>query len=263
VTLPLDGQPGLFQSARQNEIYRLTLSEGAVDVSELARHFEVTPETIRRDLSELQERRLLRRVHGGAVALDRHRHEPMLDARNSQNRAEKVRMAEAALRYVPDAGSVLLDSGSTVQCVADVYPTTGTTHVLTNSLTTALSLVRRGVADVTVIGGAVQTNTFAMVDASVVDAVRQIRADVLFLSCDGLSLDRGLTTPYRDEAAVKRAMVDSARWVVALVDHSKLGSEQTYGYLPLGEMDALVTDTEVDDQTVERLHAFGMEVTRA
>jgi DeoR family transcriptional regulator, fructose operon transcriptional repressor len=263
MTLTGDGQPGLFQSARQNEIYRMTLSQGSVDVSELARHFEVTPETIRRDLSELQARRLLRRVHGGAVAIDRHRHEPMLDARNSQNRAEKLRIAEGALRYVPEAGSVLLDSGSTVQCVADIYPATSSTHVLTNSLTTALSLVRRGVSDVTVIGGAVRTNTFAMVDASVVDAVRQIRADVLFMSCDGFSLSRGLTTPYREEAAVKRAMVDSARWVVALVDHTKFGSDQTYGYLPLDEIDALVIDTGVDDATVERLVAVGIEVSRA
>ena len=102
-----------------------------------------------------------------------------------------------------------------------------------------------------------------MVDASVVDAVRQVRADVLFMSCDGFSLDRGLTTPYRDEAAVKRAMVESARWVVALVDSTKFGSEQTYGYLPLDAMDALVTDEDVDDATVERLAAFGMEVVRA
>ena len=263
MTIPLDAQPGLFQSARQNEIYRMTLRQGSVDVSELARHFEVTPETIRRDLSELQNKRMLRRVHGGAVALDRHRHEPMLDARSTQNRTEKVRIAEAALRYLPDTGSVLLDSGSTVQCVADVYPAGGSNHVLTNSLTTALSLVRRGVTDVTVIGGAVRTNTFAMVDATVVDAVRQIRADVLFMSCDGFSLERGLTTPYRDEAAVKRAMVESARWVVALVDHSKFGSEQTYGYLPLDEMDALVTDGAVDDLTIERLTAHGMEIIRA
>ncbi len=263
MSIQIDAQPGLFQSTRQNEIYLMTLRAGSVDVSELARHFEVTPETIRRDLSELQERSLLRRVHGGAVALDRHRHEPMLDARASQNSPEKTRIAEQAVRYIPETGSVLLDSGSTVQRIADIYPTNRNTHVLTNSLTTALSLVRRGVSDVTVLGGAVRTNTFAMVDAGVVDAVRDIRADVLFISCDGFSMERGLTTPYREEAAVKRAMVDSARWVVALVDQSKFGSEQTYGYLPLTEMDALITDSRVDDLTVERLASFGMEVTRA
>ncbi len=259
----LDAQPGLAQSARQHEIYLITLRDGSVDVSELARRFEVTPETIRRDLSELHEQRLVRRVHGGAVAVHRHRHEPLLDNRNSQNDAEKVRIAEQAIRYVPESGSVLLDSGSTVQRVADVFPSSSGARVLTNSLMTGLSLVRRGVSDVTVIGGTVRPNTFAMVDAGVVDAVREIRADVLFISCDGFSLERGLTTPYREEAAVKRAMVESARWVVAVADHSKFGSEQTYGYLPLSEIDALITDTGVDDQTAARLSAVGMEVIRA
>lgn len=258
-----DAQPGLFQSARQNEIYLMTLRNGSVDVSDLARIFDVTPETIRRDLSELQERRLLRRVHGGAVALDRHRHEPLLDNRTSLNSAEKLRIAQAALRYLPEAGSVLLDSGSTVQHIADVFPSDRNVHVLTNSITTAWTLVRRGVTDLTVIGGGVRPNTFAMVDASVVDQVRAIRADVLFISCDGLSLTRGLTTPYRDEAAVKRAMVESARWVVGVVDQSKFGSDQTYGYLPLDEMDALVTDDRVDDATAARLASHGIEVTRA
>jgi DeoR family transcriptional regulator, fructose operon transcriptional repressor len=253
----------LAQSTRQHEIYLITLRDGSVDVSELARRFEVTPETIRRDLSELHEQRLLRRVHGGAVALHRHRHEPLLDNRSSQNDSEKLRIAEQAVRYVPESGSVLLDSGSTVQRVADLFPASSSAHALTNSLVTGLSLVRRGVADVTVLGGTVRTNTFAMVDAGVVDAVRAIRADVLFISCDGFSAERGLTTPYREEAAVKRAMVESARWVVAVVDHSKFGSDQTYGYLPLNDIDVLVTDTGVDDQTVARLSGFGMEIIRA
>lgn len=255
-------KPGLFQSERQNEIYLMTLRDGSVDVSDLARLFDVTPETIRRDLSDLHDRRMLRRIHGGAVAVERHRHEPLLDNRNSQNSAEKLRMAQRALDHIPEIGTVLLDSGSTVQRIADMFPTGGTSQVLTNSLITAMTLVRRGVANVTVLGGSVRNNTFAMVDASVVDAIRAIRIDTLFISCDGLSLERGLTTPYRDEAAVKRAMVESARWVVAMVDHSKFGSEQTYGYLPFDDVDVLITDDRLDDATADRLATLGVEVAR-
>ena len=262
MTITDDAKPGLFQSARHNEIYMMTLRHGSVDASDLARHFDVTPETIRRDLSELQDRKLLRRVHGGAVALDRHRHEPLLDNRTEKNAAEKLRMAQRAIHYLPEAGTVLLDSGSTVQHIAELFPTDSAVQVLTNSLTTAMTLARRGVVNLTVIGGNVRSSTFAMVDASVVDTIRSIRVDTLFISCDGLSLERGLTTPYRDEAAVKRAMVESARWVVAVLDHSKIGSEQTYGYLPLDNMDALVTDDRVDDATAERLAGHGIEVSR-
>ena len=132
-----------------------------------------------------------------------------------------------------------------------------------NSLTTALTLARRGVSQLTVLGGGVRTNTFAMVDASVVESVRRLRADVLFISCDGMSLERGLTTPYREEALVKRAMIESARWVVALVDHSKFGNDQMYGYAGFEDIDVLITDSRVTDEEVRVLAERDVEVIRA
>ena len=100
----------------------LALKHGSVDVAELARRFEVTTETIRRDLSDLQERQLLRRVHGGAVPVERHHHEPMVDARDMQNAEEKLRIGREAIREVPEHGSVIIDSGSTGQRFAEVFP---------------------------------------------------------------------------------------------------------------------------------------------
>ncbi|HZA87929.1 MAG TPA: DeoR family transcriptional regulator, partial [Acidimicrobiales bacterium] len=89
----LGGSSGTkLQHHRQREIYVLALRSGSVDVSDLARRFDVTTETIRRDLSDMQERQLLRRVHGGAVPFERLHHEPMVDARDMQNAEEKLRI---------------------------------------------------------------------------------------------------------------------------------------------------------------------------
>jgi DeoR family fructose operon transcriptional repressor len=252
-----------LQHHRQREIYVLALKQGSVDVADLARQFDVTTETIRRDLSDLQDRQLLRRVHGGAVPVERRNHEPMVDARDMQNAAEKLRIGREAIREVPNDGSVIIDSGSTGQRFAEVFPVDRAVHVLTNSLISAATLARRGVSRLTVLGGGVRTNTFAMVDASTVDAVRALRVDVLFISCDGLSFQRGLTTPYRDEALVKRAMIESARRVVAIVDQSKLGNDQLYSYAALDELDVLVTDSRVDDDAVAVLSEHDVEVRRA
>jgi DeoR family fructose operon transcriptional repressor len=115
----------------------------------------------------------------------------------------------------------------------------------------------------TVLGGAVRTNTFAMVDASTVDTVRKMSVDVLFISCDGLSFGHGLTTPYSDEALLKRAMIESARRVVAMVDSSKLGNEQLFGFAGLDEIDVLITDDRAEDTAVEALAGHGVEVRRA
>jgi DeoR family fructose operon transcriptional repressor len=252
-----------LQHHRQREIYVLALRSGSVDVSELARRFDVTTETIRRDLSDMQERQLLRRVHGGAVLFERLDHEPMVDARDMLNAEEKLRIGREAIREVPEHGSVMIDSGSTGQRLAEVFPVDRRIHVVTNSLITASTLVRRGVSELTVLGGGVRTNTFAMVDAASAEAVRALRVDTLFISCDGLSFQRGLTTPYRDESLLKRAMIESSRRVVAMVDQSKFGNDQMFSYAALDEIDVLVTDTRVDDDALAVLAEHDIEVRRA
>ncbi len=264
MTITSDGARTIrVQQHRQQEIYLLATRDGSVDVSELARQFDVTTETIRRDLSELQSRGLVRRVHGGAVPIERQHHEPMIDARDSLNATQKQAIAREAIKHLPSRGSVIIDSGSTGQRLAEVFPTDRPLHVVTNSLGTALTLARRGVAELTVLGGGVRTNTLAMVDAAVVDAVRRMRVDALFISCDGLSLERGLTTPYREEQMVKRAMIDAARWVIAIVDASKIGNDQMFGYCDLGEIDVLITDGRATAEDIAALEAQGAEVVVA
>jgi DeoR family fructose operon transcriptional repressor len=166
-----------LQHHRQREIYVLALRSGSVDVSDLARRFDVTTETIRRDLSDLQERQLLRRVHGGAVPFERLHHEPMVDARDMLNAEEKLRIGREAIREVPENGSVIVDSGSTGQRFAEVFPVDRRVHVVTNSLITASTLVRRGVSELTVLGGGVRTNTFAMVRDATLDEIDVLETD--------------------------------------------------------------------------------------
>lgn len=250
-------------SDRHRQIYRLALRHGSVDVSDLAQRFEVTTETIRRDLSELQDRELLRRVHGGAVVVERHHHEPMVAERDMQNAEEKLAIGRLAASIVPVGGTIMIDSGSTGQRFAEVLPVDGDTSVTTNSLATALTLSRRGITNLSVLGGSVRTNTFAMVDAQTVDGVRAMRVDMLFISGDGLSLARGLTTPYEQEHHLKRAMIASARTVVALVDHSKFGNDLTYCFAAVPDIDILITDSRVSDDEIEILTDAGVDVRRA
>ena len=252
-----------FQIERQRQIHRLALKNGAVDVSDLAQHFEVTTETIRRDLSELQDRKLVMRVHGGAVPVEQHHHEPMVEARDMQNAEEKRAIARLACRELTAGATVIIDSGSTGQSLAEVLPVDAKLQVITNSLVTALTLARRGITELSVLGGSVRNNTFAMVDAQTVEAVRSVRVDLLFISCDGLSFKRGLTTPYRQEHYLKRAMIESARRVVALVDHSKFGNDQTFGFAALHDIDLLLTDARATDDEIDILTEAGVEVRRA
>jgi DeoR family transcriptional regulator, fructose operon transcriptional repressor len=252
-----------LQHDRQHAIYMLALSRGSVDVADLARRYEVSTETIRRDLSDMQDRNLLRRVHGGAVPVERISHEPLLAARDVVNAEEKLRIATKAVEEVPERGSVIIDSGSTTQRLADVFPVEREVHVVTNSLMTALTLSRRGLRQLTVLGGAVRTNTLAMVDDTSRSELQHMAIDVLFISCDGLSFQHGLTTPYREEHMIKRAMIESARRVVAMVDQSKFGNVQMFSFATFDEIDVLVTDTRVEAEAAAALANRGIAVHRA
>ena len=255
--------PALLQHQRQSEIHRLALSQGSVDVADLAHRFGVTTETIRRDLSDMQRRKLLQRIHGGAVPVAQANHEPMVDARHMRYAEEKLRIAQRALDHVPEGGSVIIDSGSTGARLAEVFPVDRDVHVVTNSLMTALTLARRGLRDLTVLGGQVSINTFAMLDSTALDVVRGIRVDALFISCDGLSLTRGLTTPFREEEAMKSSMIRQAAHVVAMVDHSKIGVDRMFAFAPFEHLDVLVTDSGADEALLSSAVPEGLQVVYA
>jgi DeoR family fructose operon transcriptional repressor len=252
-----------LQHDRQQAIYMLALRQGSVDVADLARRYGVTTETIRRDLSDMQGRQLLRRVHGGAIPVERMNHQPMVDARDMVNAEEKLRIATIAVAEVPERGSVIIDSGSTGHRLADVFPVDRDVHVVTNSLITALTLSRRGLRDLTVLGGSVRTKRLAMVDQTARAELQHMAIDVLFVSCDGLSFQHGLTTPYREEHMIKRAMIERADRVVAMVDQSKFGNAQMFSFATFDEIDVLVTDTRVEPEAVDLLTNHGISVHRA
>lgn len=253
----------LFQSQRQQEITTLAIEDGRVEVAELAHRFNVTTETIRRDLSELQDRRLVRRVHGGATPWETGGFEPLLSVRDDQQDAEKRRVAAAAANELPDTGSVIIDSGSTAGRFVEVVPADTTLRFVTNSLLIARTLTERTAADVIVIGGKVRKNTFAMVDTQAVEAVEPLRVDTVFMSADAATASSGLTTPYREEAAWKKAIIRSARRVVMLLDHSKFEQEHFIRFADWSDIDVLVTNKEADRDQIAMIEAGGTTVVLA
>ncbi len=253
----------LFQSERQRQIVALTMEFGRVEVAELSERFNVTTETIRRDLSDLQTQRILRRVHGGAIPWESDGFEPLLSVRADQQDVEKARLAAAAVSELPDTGSIIIDSGSTLTTLAKVVPADANLRVVTNSLTVGYALAEHDSVDVIIVGGKVRKNTLAMVDVEAVAAIEPLRVDTLFISSDSASPETGLTTPYREEAAVKQAMISAARRVVALVDHSKFRADQFVRFAEWSDIDVLITNTELDPTVVATIEATGTTVRLA
>lgn len=252
----------MYAEERQQHIVDRARRDGRVDVAELSAELSVTGETIRRDLSVLERHGLLRRVHGGAIPVERLGFEPALAARDTVLTAEKDRIAKAALAELPEEGSILLDAGSTTARLAAILPVDRQLTVLTNALPAALALATRSNMTVLFIGGRVRGRTLACVDPWAIESLAQSYVDVAFLATNGLSVQRGLTTPDQAEAAVKRAMIAAARRTVLLADHTKLSADHLARFGTLSEIDTFITDVGVDERTAAEIESQGPRVVR-
>ncbi|MEU7602774.1 DeoR/GlpR family DNA-binding transcription regulator [Streptomyces sp. NPDC040724] len=250
----------MYAPERRQEILRLARAAGSVDVVALADRFQVTSETVRRDLKALDRSGLLRRVHGGAIPAGRLDFEPDLGEREAAAADEKDRIALAALAELPAGGSVVLDAGSTVARLAAVIPVEIALTVVTHALPVAARLAAHTGIDLHLVGGRVRHRTRAAVDAWALRAYAEIRADVLFLAADGFTTEGGLTTPDLAEAAVKRAAMGAARRVVLLADSAKAGQEHFARFGSFADVHLLITDTGLAPADKAAIEAAGTEV---
>jgi len=253
----------VYAEERQSRIIELVRAVGRVEVTGLAAELDVTPETVRRDLTTLERRGLLRRVHGGAIPIERLGFEPGIDARRTVMTAEKERIAKAALELVPEEGSILLDAGTTTARLADALPADRELTVITNALDIVVNLARRPNLTVLALGGRVRGRTLAAVDVWALDALRDTFIDVAFMATNGISVERGLTTPDPTEAAVKRAMIAASRRAILLADHTKVGNDHLIRFADLGDIDTFVTDEGLHAELAGDLEAAGLRVVLA
>ena len=254
----------MYAAERQQRILAGLETAGRVEVTLLANDLDVTTETIRRDLANLESRGLLRRVHGGALPARPQGFEPRLSRRAEEHVAEKNAIAQSAARLIDQSvRSVVLDAGSSTEALAALLPDVVAGRdltVVTNSLPIAASL-----ADVTgihlhLLGGRVRHRTMAAVGQSCVEQLGHLCVDIAFMGANGVHPRHGLTTPDAQEADAKRAMTRAADSVVALTDSSKLGQSHLCRIVELSKVDTIVTDGGADQDVLDDLSAAGPEV---
>lgn len=253
----------MYAAERHEAILVRARSQGRVEVGALAEELGVTVETVRRDLTALERLGAVRRVHGGALPVERLTLEPTLATREAQQSEQKKRIAERAVQEIPHGASVLLDSGTTTVAVASLLPPDKELTVVTNSIAIAASLADRSGIELMMLGGRIRYRTGAAVGTWTTNALREVYTDVAFLGTNGFSVDRGFTTPDQAEAVAKRAMVGAARRVIMLSDATKAGQVHLHRFANTDEAAMLITDAALDDDTAEDFDAAGVEVVRA
>jgi DeoR family fructose operon transcriptional repressor len=250
----------VYAPERQREIMRRARRDGRVEVATLAATFGVTTETVRRDLTRLERRGMIRRVHGGALPVDRLGFEPDYEQRMDLHRSEKERIGAAAVDLVPNEGAVLIDAGTTTARLVEAFPTNRELVVTTNSLPLARSLVERSNVTVLMPGGRLRPRTLAQVDVWTQRVLAELHVDVAFIATNGMSAEYGLTTPDVAEAEIKRAMIRAGGRVVLLADSSKFGQHHFIRFGDLEQIDVLICDDALDEEAAAEFRRLGVEV---
>lgn len=238
-----------------------------VRVRDLADRFGVSTVTVRNDLQVLEERRVAVRVHGGAMPFSAERGERPFEEVVERQAAEKSAIAAMAASLVSNGETIIVDVGTTAaslaQALVDRTDLTELT-VITSGLKVALVLeAAHPRFSVVVTGGTLRPKQHSLVEPLATSMFEKLRADSVFLGCNGVATDGGVTNVNLPEATVKRAMIAAAARCVVLADSTKLGVRALAPVCALDEIDVVVTDDRAVSSELDAIRAAGVEVVVA
>jgi len=253
----------MFKSVRQSKIRSLVNDEGQVAVADLIDLLAVSEATIRRDLEELHVLGHIRRTHGGAIRAENGIKElPMLQ-RKAENPEKKSNIGKAAIQFIKDGDTIFLGSGTTVIEIARNLPKDISLTVITNSLAVVNELATNNGIELIVIGGMLRQSELSMVGHVAEQAVREFRADKVFIGMYAVDVDCGFTNDFPPEILTDRAIMNISHQVIVVADHSKFGRVSSMLVAPVTAADVIITDQDTPQNMIDQINERGIQVIQA
>src|SRR5258708_6415021 len=226
----------MIAQERRQRIFEDIETSGIASVRDLAQRFEVSTITVMRDLQELEQEGLIRRVHGGAISVRGASYEPPFSARKSQLSPEKHRIAAKAVEMIQDGDRIILDVGTTTLEIARALKGKRNLTVLVTNLRAALELASQPAIQVIVVGGRCRTSELSMIGHLAEQTLRTFQVDKAFIGVGGVTVSHGLTAFNFDEAGTQRTMIERARQAIVVADHTKFGKIMLTQIAPLSDI---------------------------
>lgn len=229
------------QTQRHDAIIDLVRRQGYVSTEELVDHFEVSPQTIRRDLNDLADQNKIQRHHGGA-ALPSSSENTAWHDRKMMWSAEKARIAQRVASQIPDGATLFIDIGTTPEAVAHALLDHNHLRIVTNNLNVANTLMVKEDFRIILAGGELRSRDGGIIGEATLDFISQFRLDFGILGISGIDADGSLLEFDYHEVRTKRAIIDNSRHVMLVVDHSKYGRNAMVNMGSISMVDAVYTD---------------------
>ncbi len=245
---------------RRNAILAKLSAEGKVIVADLSREFEVTEETIRRDLEKLDNDGLAKKTYGGAVANEKHQTDLPFNVRKMTNVEQKQRIAEKIANLIHDGDYIMADASSTaiyvIRCIKNLKNIT----LITNSVEILLELADKQDWNVLSTGGALKKGGLSLVGTSAERMIRGFHVDLAICSSKGLDINRGITDSNEKESEIKQAIFAAADRKILAVDNKKFDKISFVHVCDVSEVDTIVTDQRPSDRWIEHCKEKNIEL---
>lgn len=233
---------------RKNEILATLQKEQRVLVSELSQKYQVTEETIRRDLEKLEKEGFVKKTYGGAVLNKNTNLDLPFRIREKTNKEEKQTIARLVVELIEDGDSLMLDSSSTSLMIARNLKQFKKLTVITNSVEILLELSRSKDIQVISTGGILRDSSLSLGGKIAEKALRKFNVDKVILSCKGMSIEKGITDSNEMEAELKSTMRECGKTTIWAIDSSKFDKVSFVRFMDLAEGDIVVTEKKVEEK---------------
>ena len=240
----------LVVNFRQREILNLARKDGKVTVDGLAQHYDVTVQTIRRDLTELTDRGQLERVHGGAIIASGVVN-MIYEERRRLNAEGKKAMAKSCAQSIPNGASVFMNIGTSTEAVAQCLLDHENLLVVTNNLNIANTLKVNNSCEIILSSGILRRIDGGLVGGLAVELVKQFKFDFAILGCSAIDTDGDLLDFDGQEIMVSQAAVKQSRQVIVVSDHLKFKRTAPLKFCSLNDVDKLFTDMQLTPKLMD------------
>ena len=246
----------MLKAERQNFIMVKLLEEQSVVTTNLALALHVSEDTVRRDLNELDSKKLLRKVYGGAILIP----EKSVDIFNIviNDEEQKKKMVTKALPLLHDGQVIIMSGGTTNLVFAKLIPEDLKATIYTYSLTIAMQLSQHPNIDLILIGGKMQKNAMVTIGIDVIQVLAKIKADICFIGASSINIKQGLTETGYEVSIVKKAMIESSDRVVSMFSSNKLNKKMPHSVCEISQLDTIVTELDPNDSRLQEYRKAGV-----
>lgn len=255
----------MLKEQRKRKILDLIETNSQVQITQLVELFDVSDMTIRRDLQDLDQRGLLKRIHGGAVSLRRQKKsiEPPIMERSEDQKSEKRQIAKKVVSLIQDGEKIFLGSGTTTLAVAEELKNHQNLTVITNAVTIINTLIPAAQITIIGLGGFLRRSEMSMIGHFTEAALANLQVDKVIIGIRGIDLEHGLTSDDLQELITDQAILKIGKEVIVAADHTKFGYVAAIRTAPITTATCFVTDDKVPDAMVDAIQKLGIRVIRA